>query len=355
MRKFKEQKGAITVLVIATVLFITMFLVTAYWILSNKLKTQQETVNQMKMLYETDVSMESIYDSYFAKGEIIPIYSYEQLKQIGSEKQISITEEKGKIYTFSKDGVYVLMADIKTSEEWYPNMLGENLEEEENEEEDEVEFSGLLETNGHKIIADGIEYPYTWIEENLKEREILTANQKVKEENLIKIAKAMHDSGLSLNCFTIYNELQENGKVEVAAYLYGPIYDETFIEGDGEASYAARVEKFDILNEITDGMLFGDLNENGKVEQEDNDLIEGYYNMVYDMLPKAENVIYDEEWLSYYYVIIGDVNEDYSLDVNDSSDMNLMLNNLVGAGNFVREYDYVNYDWYEQELILFNY
>lgn len=159
MKKIKEQKGAITVLVIATVLFITMFLVTAYWILSNKLKTQKETVEQMKMIYETDVNMEEIYSSYWAKeNEFIPIYTVEQLFKIGTDELINVD---GKYYTFANNSNYILMSDLKFETSKYETLLddkdwlavGDNLE-----------FEGNFDGNNHKITAhklSGTTYVYS--------------------------------------------------------------------------------------------------------------------------------------------------------------------------------------------------
>ena len=65
MTKIRDQKGAITMITLITVLFLVSFLMSTYIIISNKVKTQKEMLNETKSIYEPKVTMEEIYNSYF--------------------------------------------------------------------------------------------------------------------------------------------------------------------------------------------------------------------------------------------------------------------------------------------------
>lgn len=249
MKKFKSNRGAITILVLVTVLFFIAFLISLYIIISNKVQTQKEFISQTRKIYKSDKTMEEIYNSYFSNNEVIPIYTAEQFKKIttldenntllgeNATEQVIVNEENGKIYEYSAKGVYVLKNDIYLSEEWYVDQLIEGV---------------ILQTNGYKIIADGIEYPYTWIEDNLKERGILAQEDTLSDEILIKIANAMDASDLSVECFTVAKRRIDSTEYDCVLYLYGKIIQETYIVGDGVESYNKRLEKLNIVNEICD-------------------------------------------------------------------------------------------------------
>lgn len=110
MRNIKNQDGMITMLVLITVMFLLSFLISAYLLISNKLKSEQDIVSETKRIYEGTSSMDEIYNSYFSNDEIAPIYTAGQLIKIGSGENITIN---GKYYNFSKTAKYVLMNDIE--------------------------------------------------------------------------------------------------------------------------------------------------------------------------------------------------------------------------------------------------
>lgn len=113
MKKLKSEKGAITIIVLVSVLFFVSFLISSYVIIANKVQTQKEIIAETKKIYEPKSSMEEIYNSYFSNDEIVPIYTVEQLLSIGEEtKQISIN---GKIYTFTNTSSYILKNDLEFS------------------------------------------------------------------------------------------------------------------------------------------------------------------------------------------------------------------------------------------------
>ena len=62
----KNEKGAITLVTLATVIFILVFLVSSFVIISNKLQAQTEIKKELKSLYESEVRQaEEIYNSYY--------------------------------------------------------------------------------------------------------------------------------------------------------------------------------------------------------------------------------------------------------------------------------------------------
>lgn len=122
MNKFKSEKGAITLLVLITMLFIVSFLITMYIITANKVEAQIERTEQIKETYNNVEDAESVYNSYFG-GDVINIYTVEQLLQIGSKEKIVIN---GKVYTFTGSATYVLMEDLVFDVDNYTSILGTN-------------------------------------------------------------------------------------------------------------------------------------------------------------------------------------------------------------------------------------
>ena len=114
MKKIKSENGGITILVLVSILFMVSFLITSYVITANKVQTQKEIIQETRKIYESQRSMEEIYNSYFGDDEIIPIYTAEQLLAIGTGEELEIN---GKIYTFSENAVYILKNDIDIIEE----------------------------------------------------------------------------------------------------------------------------------------------------------------------------------------------------------------------------------------------
>ena len=110
-RRIKNEKGAVTLLVLVTILFFVAFLITTYMIMVNKAKSQKEVVDQTRQIYNS-VSAEQAYYSYFGDS-VVPIYTVDQLLKIGSGASIQINETGGKIYTFDGTATYVLMNDLQ--------------------------------------------------------------------------------------------------------------------------------------------------------------------------------------------------------------------------------------------------
>lgn len=227
MKKLKSEKGAITIVVLVSVLFFVSFLISSYVIIANKVQTQKEIIAETKKIYEPKSSMEDIYNSYFNNDEVIPIYTVEQLLSIGEEeKQINID---GKYYTFTNTSSYILKNDLEfnavdlgLATDWVP--LGSN----------NSTFEGNFEGNGHTIEVtnlDGTKDIYT--EDNLygelctltintiQEDAIvtLTVNEEVSNENIINVPYntvvnyTITKEGYTENSGTI--EVTENTTLEV--------------------------------------------------------------------------------------------------------------------------------------------
>lgn len=123
MKNVKSEKGAITILVLVSVLFMVSFLISAYVIIANKVQTQKEIISETKSIYEDKATMEEVYNSYFSNSNAVPIYTAEQLLMMGNgTKNVNIN---GKYYDFNNDEstTYVLMNDIKFKASDYTNQL----------------------------------------------------------------------------------------------------------------------------------------------------------------------------------------------------------------------------------------
>lgn len=105
----KSEKGAITLVVLTGMLLLTVFLMSMYIQMSNRAQGTAETTKKIAQRYNNLDKAEVIYNSYFADTNIIPIYTREHLEKIGSDEQVLINS---KVYTFSKDGNYVIQNDL---------------------------------------------------------------------------------------------------------------------------------------------------------------------------------------------------------------------------------------------------
>ena len=113
MKRLKSEKGAITIIVLTSILFMISFLISTYVIVANKIKTQKEIINEIRKTYEPEKSIEEIYNAYFDRERIIPIYNEEQL-EIALSGNSQMVQINGKYYEFGNDEniVYSLMNRI---------------------------------------------------------------------------------------------------------------------------------------------------------------------------------------------------------------------------------------------------
>ena len=145
MTNLKSEKGSITLFVIVSVMLIISFLISTHLILANKVKNQKEIIAQTRKIYESDKSADEIYNEFFSKDGINPIYTVEQLLAVGSGENILVN---GKMYKFSDDTSYVLMNDLIFDVDNYEEFLGEDTDWEPIDEE-----TIDIIWNGHTITA----------------------------------------------------------------------------------------------------------------------------------------------------------------------------------------------------------
>lgn len=144
----KSEKGAITLIVLVGMLFLTTFLISMYIATANKAQDSAETTKQIQEEYNNIEEANAIYDTYFADKEIIPIYTKEQLEKIGTGEQITID---GKIYTFTPNGYYTLKNDLDLG--GYYNISTNAWEVADGKEWTPLPstFTGILDGLGHTI------------------------------------------------------------------------------------------------------------------------------------------------------------------------------------------------------------
>lgn len=120
----KKERGAITLFVIMGMLFFIIALINIYVMSVNRKQSQLQILEQANGAY--DENAEDIYQSYFG-DDLVNIYNVDQLLSIGSNKNIQVNEENGKIYNFKTNGVYVLRNNLSFSVadfmDKYPDMF----------------------------------------------------------------------------------------------------------------------------------------------------------------------------------------------------------------------------------------
>lgn len=77
MKRLKNENGGITVIALVSVLFMVSFLVSAYIIAANKVQVQKEIIQETIRIYESEKSMEELYNSHLSQNENIAIYTNE--------------------------------------------------------------------------------------------------------------------------------------------------------------------------------------------------------------------------------------------------------------------------------------
>lgn len=162
MRRLRSENGAITILVVVSILFMISFLISSYVISANKVQAQKEIIAQTKELYE-NYNLDDIYNSYFGK-DIIPIYTPEQLLNIGNSTVDKIISINGEFYKFpankettesenDNNTIYLLMNDIEFNPQDYVSNYTEVFDEDLNwiPIGNNNNITGNFEGNGHAI------------------------------------------------------------------------------------------------------------------------------------------------------------------------------------------------------------
>lgn len=134
MKDLKNQKGAITMIVLVTTLFLLAFLMSAYMIVSNRAKKQGEMSKEIEQLYTQSENLINIYNSYF-NNEIIPIYNETDFSMIGTGEDYIIN---GKYCKMAWSETYALMEDLELTENTDIPIK-------------DSRFTGSFEWNGHTI------------------------------------------------------------------------------------------------------------------------------------------------------------------------------------------------------------
>jgi hypothetical protein len=208
MKNIKSEKGAITILVLVSVLFMLSFLISSYVIIANKVQTQKEIIAQTRSIYE-NYNLEDIYNSYFGKN-IIPITNKEQLLAIGTGTNKIIN---GSYYNFAnnKETIYLLMNDIEFTAYEEETLKDENGNYYWTPIGERTDLLAGFEGNNNKIrvkYIDDENEEYT-VEYSNKE------NYSEPEYNVKVIPKAMSEEGEVLSSAKILSAIKEEEFKEV--------------------------------------------------------------------------------------------------------------------------------------------
>ena len=160
MKNIKSENGAITILVLVSVLFMLSFLISSYVIIANKVQTQKEIIAQTRKVYG-NYDLDEIYNSYFSNGEVVPIYDTNQLFKLGTNVNSAIKQMENKIYKFSNTGKYILMEDLEINESELPEgwIAPELFFMRKNNKLGKIDYNGhtikVKYSDGEEIIYDG--------------------------------------------------------------------------------------------------------------------------------------------------------------------------------------------------------
>lgn len=83
MKKLKSENGAIAILVLISLVFLTTFLISSYVIMSNKMQSQRKVISDTKDIYE-NYDLNQMYESHFDKSRDGLPDNVEQLEYIES-------------------------------------------------------------------------------------------------------------------------------------------------------------------------------------------------------------------------------------------------------------------------------
>ena len=241
MKKYKNQRGAISLFVLLSMLFFLVFIMGVFTLVSRRNATQIEALKETQAIYKSGASANDIYDSIMSTSDsAIPIFNKEQLLkaievQNASEDNKTSYIIDGKLYTYKKGASYALQNDIIL-----------NLEEEINGKNNIDIYDYVLytdsyniNTNGHYIYyaqSDGSLWKcicYQNIGENEKNSNLFSA--KKEDENGNKNANYYGES-YSKNLYSIlennsinnYKKMWDKETANFEFMLMYNYYDEKF-------------------------------------------------------------------------------------------------------------------------------
>lgn len=108
----KSEVGSITIYVIITMLFFSVFIMSIYIINSRKFETQLEANAKVKAIYEKEDATQVFSENFGAEDEKIPIYTEDQLLKIGSGECIYIPQENKMYFFVDEQDKYIIKNNI---------------------------------------------------------------------------------------------------------------------------------------------------------------------------------------------------------------------------------------------------
>ena len=104
----RKQRGAITLITLATILLMLAFLISTFTIIMNRRQAQSEVKRKTKEIYESDVgNEEELYNKYFAE-ESEQTWTETEYKDASEEVKIGTYKGAAETYTITKNGKYLL-------------------------------------------------------------------------------------------------------------------------------------------------------------------------------------------------------------------------------------------------------
>ena len=212
-KRLIKEKGSASLFVLITVLFFIVFLISMYGYITNSEVTQLEQISKIKDIYEKDVNnVDDIYDKLVAETEMIPIYTLEQLKKIGSGENLDIDD---KTYNFSNTATYKFMDNIEV------NLADLPLENTEN-------FIGVIEGRNKTLYVNS-DINITEDDINLFKNEkaicrnlnieIITALKYTFTINPTPVDATVTINGITTNTVSVKKGEEVNWKVEYMGYI----------------------------------------------------------------------------------------------------------------------------------------
>ena len=107
-----DERGSITVYVIKTMLFFTAFIISIFIMNSRKYAAQLEANANVQELYSKQNSQVLFNAHFAAEADKIPIYTKDQLLQIGLGKRIYIPQTKKIYYFVAENDKYIIQNNI---------------------------------------------------------------------------------------------------------------------------------------------------------------------------------------------------------------------------------------------------
>lgn len=99
--KLKNENGAISAFALMSMVFFLIFIVSIFVFFTRRSQTQAETLRLLADKYNGKTEDDIVSTLVSNEADIIPIYTLEQLYEIGSDKYITVPQENGKIYKHS--------------------------------------------------------------------------------------------------------------------------------------------------------------------------------------------------------------------------------------------------------------